>query len=177
LKKILLLSLLLSSLYSDAKIYLGVGAANYTENSKDSDISNNSNMVKLKAGYGVRSAYAVELSVDYVDNKPTNNTPWKAKYGFNVEVIKSFDFNIYINPFIKIGFGAGIIDNRDNNLLSKTYGSFNTGAGLFIPISKHFDIEMSYTHSDISYEKDNILHEFNQTSYTNSYYIGVNTRF
>ena len=176
-KKILLLSLLLSSLYSDAKIYLGAGYTSYNETSDDTDATNNTNAVKLKAGYGVREAYSVEVSVDYIDNTPSIKAPWSAKYGFNVDLIKAFDFGIYVNPFVKIGFGAGIIDNRDNDFLSKTYGTFNSGGGLYIPISKHFDIELSYTYSSLSYEKDNTLQEFNETSHVNNFYMGANVRF
>jgi len=177
LKKILLLSLLLTSLYSDAKLYIGTGYSGYSETSKDTDASNTSGAIKIKAGYGVREAYAVEISADYIQNTPSTEAPWSAKYAFNVDLIKAFDFGIYVNPFVKVGFGAGIIDNRDNNLLSKTYGSFNLGTGVYIPLSEHFDIEVCYTYMDLSYEKDNTLQEFNQTSYVNSLYLGINARF
>jgi len=179
LKKIILLSLLLTSLYSDAKIYLGAGYTAYAESSKDSDATNDSNALKIKAGYGVREAYAVEFSLDYIANTPTLEAPWKAKYGFNVALIKAFDLDIYVNPFVKAGFGAGIIDNRDNSFMSKTYGSFNMGGGVYIPLSKNYDIEISYTYNNLSYEKNeqDKLQAFNQTSYVNIAYIGINTRF
>ena len=176
-KKILLLSLLLTSLYSDASIYLGVGYADYMESSRDTDATNNSNAVKLKAGYGVRESYSVEFSLDYIANTPTAEAPWSAKYGFDVALIKAFDFDIYVNPFVKAGFGAGIIDNRDNSFLSKTYGSFNMGGGVYIPLSQSYDIEVSYTYNNLSYEKDDILQSFNQKSHVNILYIGINSRF
>ena len=111
-KKIILFSLLLTSiLYSDAKIYMGVGGGVYNEtldNTASTSIS--ANMARIKVGYGDREAYAIEFSVDYVDNSETlldiNGTVADGpRYGMNVELIKAFDFDIYINPFVKAGFG------------------------------------------------------------------------
>jgi len=179
LKKFILISLLLTSLYSDAKIYLGAGYSGYVENLNDSDLTNTSSAYKIKAGYGIRNSFAVEFSVDYIDNTISTDAPWSAKYGFNIELIKAFDFGIYVNPFIKAGFGAGIIDNRANDFMSKSYGSFNTGLGMYIPLSTSYDIEVSYSYNNLSYEKNEAdkLQSYNQTSHVNSLYIGINTRF
>ena len=59
-KKIILFSLLLTSLYADAKIYMGVGGGIYNEtldNSAETSIS--SNMARVKVGYGVREALSL----------------------------------------------------------------------------------------------------------------------
>ena len=158
---------------------MGAGYALYDESSQDTDATNSSNSIELKAGYGVREAYAVEFSIDYITNTPSSEAPWSAKYAFNIALVKAFDFDIYVNPFLKVGVGAGIIDNRDNDLMSKTYGSFNMGGGIYIPLSKHYDIELSYAYNNLSYEKnqDEKLQSAYQTSHVNIAYIGINTRF
>lgn len=178
-KKLVLISLLLTSLYSDAKLYMGAGYSGYAESLNDGDLTNSSSAYKIKAGYGIRESFAVEFSLDYIDNTVTNEIPWSAKYGFNVELIKAFDFGIYVNPFLKAGFGAGILDNRSNDSMSKTYGSFNLGGGMYIPLSESYDIEVSYSYNNLSYEKNEAdkLQSFNQTSHVNIVYIGINSRF
>ena len=181
-KKLLPLLLLFSSLlFAEAKIYLGAGYAYNSEtvkyNSSEDTISNNA--LRLKIGYGDRKAYAVELSLDYVDNKSSIfDSGDGKKYGFNVELLKAWDFDIYVNPFVKAGFGAGYLETpADLNNGSLTYGSWNLGTGIFIPINEHFDIELAYEYKYVSYQKlDNDLAS-NPTSSLNIGYIGVNFRF
>lgn len=175
-KKItLLLFLLISSLVAESKIYIGTGYGYYNESSdlantiQGATFSNNS--VKLKAGYGIRESYAIEFSVDYIQGD-------EKKYDFNIDFVKAFDWGIYVNPFVKAGFGAGIIDNKSNNTKSLTYGSFNLSAGMFIPLNEHFDIEIAYDYKHLSYEKVNQLDATEgRTSNVNIGYVGINARF
>lgn len=178
-KKLLLTLLLGASLFADAKIYMGLGYENYNESYINTDLSTSNNALKVKAGYGVRDAYAVEFSLDYIDNSTRNSdTPFKAKYGFNVALLKAFDWGIYINPYFKAGFGAGIIDNRDNAALkSNTYGSFTLGTGFFIPITETYDLELSYLYNNLSYEKNDTTQSDFKRSHINILYFGFNTRF
>ncbi len=180
-KKIILFSLLLTSLYSDAKIYMGVGGGVYSETLDDTQSTNiTANMARVKVGYGVREAYAVEFSVDYVDNKeelfdPTDGT----RYGLNVELIKAFDWGIYVNPFVKAGFGMGymettIKDGED----SLSFGTYNLGVGTFIPINEYFDVELGYDYKYTSYQRaEQTLEAESMKSMSHTAYLGVNVRF
>jgi opacity protein-like surface antigen len=176
LKKVLLLSLLFSSLaFAEAKIYMGAGVGYSNEHTylANSPIEETytSKVARVKAGYGDRAAYAVEFSMDYIKND-TN------KYAFDINLIKAFDWGIYVNPFAKIGFGSGIIDNKNNSKKSLTYGSFNIGGGFFIPINEHFDVELSYEYKNLSYEKVNELDGTeSRTSHVNLGYLGLNFRY
>jgi opacity protein-like surface antigen len=179
LKKITLLLLLISSLlFAESKIYLGIGYAyDYeTISYQNNDKSINNNAARIKVGYGDRKAYAVEFSFDYVDNHSNIfDANDGKKYGFNVELLKAWDFGIYINPYLKAGFGAGYLETpADTYNGSLTYGSFNLGTGFFIPINEHFDIEIAYEYKDISYQK---LNSIKPTSTLHSGYIGVNFRY
>jgi len=160
---------------------MGVGGGIYNEtldNSAETSIS--SNMARVKVGYGVREAYAIEFSVDYVDNSEVLFAPNDgARYGLNVELIKAFDLGIYINPFIKAGFGMGymettIKDGED----SLSYGTFNLGLGTFIPMGEHLDLEVAYDYKYTSYQKvQQLSDEDIQKSMSHTGYIGVNVRF
>ena len=180
-KKIILFSLLLTSLYSDAKIYMGVGGGIYNETLDDTaSTSISANMARVKVGYGIREAYAIEFSVDYVDNSEVLFAPNDgARYGLNVELIKAFDFDIYINPFVKAGFGMGymettIKDGED----SLSFGTYNLGLGTFIPVGEHFDIEVAYDYKYTSYQKVEQLSDSNiRKSMSHTGYVGVNVRF
>jgi len=181
LKKIPLLLLISSLLLAQSSIYLGTG---YGYNKEDisynaKHFSKNNNAARIKIGYGDRKAYAVELSFDYVDNnKKIFNAQDGKKYGFNVELLKAFDFGIYVNPFLKAGFGAGYLETpADTTNSSLTYGTFNLGTGMFIPLNKHFDIELAYEFKNVSYQKlDNNL-TYSPSSTLHIGYIGVNFRF
>jgi len=177
--------LLTSFLYSDAKIYMGTGGGIYSETLDDTANTHiTANMAKVKIGYGVRESYAIEFSVDYIDNSEKlldiNGTVANgAKYCFNVELIKAFDWGIYINPFVKAGFGMGYMETTvDESKDSLSFGTFNLGAGTFIPISEHFDIELAYNYKYLSYQKiQQLSDEQIQKSTSHTGYIGVNVRF
>ena len=167
--------ILISSLFGDAKLYMGTGYGYYNETANLANSTQeptfSDSAIKLKAGYGVREAYAVEFCVDYIKGD-------EKKYDFNVDLVKAFDWGIYVNPYIKAGFGAGIIDNRNNTNKSLSYGSFNLSAGIFIPLDEHFDIELAYDYKHLSYQKVNEQDATeSRTSHVNIGYIGFNARF
>jgi hypothetical protein len=184
LKKILLFSLLITSLYADAKIYMGVGGGYLHETFSDTaSTTGSAEMARVKVGYGDREAYAVEFSLDMLKND-TNVFSTSGedgdKFGMNVELIKAFDFDIAINPYFKGGFGAGYFDIKHASKSSLNYGSFNLGLGFFIPINEHFDVEIGYDYKYVSYEKltdstGKILKEID--SHMNGAYVGFNVRF
>jgi hypothetical protein len=180
LKKLLyLLPLFSSILLAEAQIYFGTG---YTYNSESVSGINKtfqSNGARIKIGYGDISAYAIELSLDYIDNKQEifdNSDTYKV--GFNVELLKAFDFNLFFNPFVKAGFGAGYLKtNADVVNQSLTYGNWNLGTGLFIPLNKHIDFEIAYEYKSISYQKLDPALINNPTASINIGYIGINFRY
>ncbi len=169
-KKILLFLLITSALYSQSQVYMGASYGSFNESLSDETMKTNENpIIKLKVGYGIREAYAVEFSLDYtqVDANSTDVD----RYGLNVDLIKAFDLP-YVNPFFKAGFGAGYVNSGSNRL---TFGSFNLGTGLYIPINKHIDIEIAYDYKNISYERVNEAVEL--TSHINVVSAGLNFRF
>lgn len=178
-KKILLFSLLITSLYSDAKIYLGASTGGYLEQLDSNSKSSTTEMLTLKAGYGDIKAYAIEFSIDYINN----NTALFAqgdgiKYGMNVSLLKSFDFDIFFIPFVRVGFGAGKMDsNAKTNKSSLAYGSFNLGAGGFIPITDYLDIELGYDYRALTYEKADPALSSISKSNVNIIYAGFNIRY
>ncbi|MEA1892856.1 MAG: outer membrane beta-barrel protein [Campylobacterota bacterium] len=182
-KKILLILLLLTSLYSyeddvEAKIYTGISIGYMNESFSDQqDTAHSAEMLKFKIGYGVREAYAVEFSLDYIKNETDIFSEEDGdKYGLNVELIKAFDWDIFINPYFKAGFGAGYFHLKDSQKDSLNYGSFNLGLGFYIPINEHVDIAIGYDYKYVSYEKlDTIEDDIN--SFINGGYAGVNVRF
>lgn len=179
-KKILLFTLLLTSLYSDSKIYVGTSYGAYDEQFTGTlDAQSSSETVNIKVGYGDRKAYAVEFSVNRSETESkifSNNDG--IKYSINIELIKAFDFGIYINPFIKAGFGAGSmkIERELQNRLA--FGSFNLGFGTFIPINDYFDLELGYNYKQISYETITYISQrISYESDVNTVYAGFNVRF
>ena len=179
-KKILLFSLLITSLYSDAKIYLGASVGGYLEQLDSNSKSATTEMITLKAGYGDIKAYAVEFSLDYINNKTALFASGDGvKYGMNVSLLKSFDFDLFFIPFVRGGFGAGKMDsNAKANKNSLAYGSFNLGIGSFIPLSDSFDLEVGYDYRAVTYEKADAGNSTSiSKSNVNQLYVGVNYRF
>lgn len=145
----------------------------------DTENSISANMATFKVGYGIREAYAIEFSVDYVDNaEKLFKIDDGVKYCMNVELIKAFDFGIYINPFVKVGFGMGYMETTvKENDKSLSFGTYNLGLGTFIPINEHLDIELAYNYKYISYQKSDNLEDDSETSMANIGYVGLNVRF
>ena len=173
----------MSSLFAEAKIYLGTHYALYNESFNEVDASSSSDLVALKIGYGDIKAYAVEFSLEYARNKSTvfSSTPTTAtdgnKFGFNVALLKAFDLT-YLYPFIKVGFGTGYL-NIDRTLQdSLTYGSFQGTLGTYIPINDIFDAEVAYEIRHNSYQSVNqIVTKPSFSSVSNIVYFGLNFRY
>ena len=169
----------MTSLYADAKIYLGTSIGAYLEKMDSSSKSATTEMITLKAGYGDIKAYAVEFSFDYINNKTDLfATGDGVKYGMNVSLLKSFDFDLFFIPFARVGFGGGKMDSSAKaNKSSLAYGSFNLGIGSFIPLSDSFDLEVAYDYRALTYEKtDSTLSSISKST-VNLLYVGVNYRF
>jgi hypothetical protein len=181
LKKIILFLILISSLYanqSDAKIYLGTSYGYLNETFSESEYDSISlQTAKVKIGYGIRDSYAVEFSIDYTQkDKDVFSSKDGDRYGLNLELMKAFDFDIYINPFFKGGFGAGYLDIDNSSNSSLSYSSYNLAVGCFIPVNEHLDFELGYSYKFTSYEKiQEGVKELN--SHVNIGYLGVNVRF
>ncbi len=201
-KKIILLLLFIASLLdAESKVYFGTGYAYSSETityDEDEWVINNS-VARIKIGYGSKKAYAVELSFDYTDNSSRIfDLNDGKKYGFNIELLKAWDFGItedrlaelkdellktgdlgiYVNPYVKAGFGGGYLEtSTDIHNNSLGYGSFNLGAGLFIPINKNFDLEVAYEYRYTSYQKLDLSSTLIPSSHLNIGYVGINFRF
>ncbi len=180
-KQLVLLLIFITSLYGEAKIYMGANAAYqyeilYTSKKK---AFNNTQNYGIKLGYGDIKAYSVEFSIDYIPNKASffsdNDSE---KYNFNIELLKSFDLNMFFIPYAKVGFGTGSMSSERALQSDITYGSFNGGIGAFIPYSEYIDLEIGYLYKRISYEKFNLLSRYETpTADQSNTYIGCNFRF
>lgn len=180
-KILLLFFTIFAPLFAQAQLYIGSNIGYqyeifYANNKK---AFNNAQNITLKAGYGDISNYGVELSLDYTKNNSniisTNDSD---RFGFNIDILKAFDFDIFFNPYIKAGFGSGYMEVDRTGSSSITYGSFNVGGGLFIPISKHLDLEFGYVYKHLSYENINLLDEIQKpTAQQQTSYAGFNFRF
>ncbi|WP_457744087.1 outer membrane beta-barrel protein [Sulfurimonas sp.] len=174
-----LLILLTSSLFADAKVYVGTGLTRVDETLDATKKAIPNSVVSLKIGYGQRDSYAIEFSTYYTQNKSKYFSKNDAqKMGFDVDLIKAYDFGIYVNPYVKVGFGAGAIKtDADTINQSLTYGNFNAALGFFIPLSSQMDLELAYQYKYLSYEKIDVTTSANPTSHSNGIYFGFNIRF
>lgn len=180
-KIILLFILLLPSLYADAKLYFGT---NYTyfyetlQTQKQTAYSSTHN-IGIKAGYGRRDAYAFEFSVDATQNDANIISENDAeKLSLNIELLKAFDLDLFFNPYIKAGFGAGYlkVDRKTSSTIN--FGSFNFGSGIFISLSDWIDLELGYLYKNISYEKANLIDQkIELNSDQHGAYAGIIFRF
>lgn len=167
-------------LCAEAEVYIGAGYAYVNEKlTKTPATSVNNNMAKIKIGYGERDAYAVEFSLNYIDNKKQLlATDDKEKYGFDVELMKAWDFDIYVLPFVRVGLGAGKMKSSARTGSSSiSYGSFNGTLGTLIPMGDDFDLEIAYEYKKISYQKLNSSTSAYPESHQNAVYTGINFRF
>jgi len=187
LKRFILLLLLVSfsTLFAKSDVYIGFGLSRVKESfdpylqyiPQQKSIDNSE--LAMKVGYGARDAYAVEFSLNYLQNHSKLYADGDAqKLGFNVSLLKAYDFNIYINPYLKAGFGAGMLKSDVDAINgSLTYGNFHLGGGIFIPLSSQMDIELAYEYQFISYEKIDLDNASNPKSHSNGLYAGFNIRF
>ena len=179
-KKIILFLLLISSLYSDAKVYMGLGAGFMNEAFSDNANSTNSaEMGKIKIGYGDREAYAIEFSFDYLKNDESifsTTGEDSDKFGMNIELIKSVNWDIYILPYFKVGIGSGYFDISADDQTSLNYSSVNFGLGFLVPVNEHVDFEVGYDYKYVSYEELTSSGE-QIGSHLNGVFTGINFRF
>jgi len=179
LKKITLFLLLISSLYSDPMLYLGLGHGYYEERYTDVDAQSSNTMNTFKIGYGDRKAYAIELSLQNLKNSAKifslNDSD---KNTININLIKAFNFDLLPIPFFRTGIGAGVFDIDGQFQKTLHFSSFNLGLGMFIPINESFDFELSYTQKFISYEGiDTITEDVSYESTMSITNFGFNIRF
>jgi len=181
LKKIILLTLLITSLYSKATVYVGADYGYYSEDFDSIDAKSSSTLTRLKVGYGDIKSYAAEFSLEYAMNKSnifSVNGQDGNKLGFDIALIKAYNFNKYFYPYVKVGFGSGVLEISRSVQSRLSYGSFNLGAGFYIPISRHVDIELAYLYKQVSYEPiDYISYRKSYKSKINTTSLGINIRF
>ncbi len=183
-KKIILFFLFCINLFAEPQTYIGMNYGGTYEKFTTAKATESSPFLNLKAGYGVRDGYGVEIYFEYVQNKSKIFSSDPAtkydgnKYAINIALVKSFDFDIYVLPFVKAGFGAGsfkVARTLDKRL---SYGSFNLGTGIYIPITKHYDIELGYRYKSISHEGLNLISQtIIHTANAYSAYVGFNFRY
>lgn len=184
-KIIILFLLLINTLFAEAKLYLGSNYGIFEEKfTNEIEATSSTQIAKVKLGYGVREAYAIELSLEYIENQSkifSSNNELNSdgdKYGINVDLIKAFDLDILILPYLKAGFGSGWFDIQRELQNRLFYSSFNLGTGIFIPISENFDFELGYEYKYTSYESvDTIAKKLSYQSNTNIAFFGFNVRF
>ncbi len=164
----------------DAKFYMGLGGGvQYEKFTDEKGTKNTPAFGALKFGYGDRRAYAVEFTLNYIDNKSnifSNND--KQRYGMDVMFVKAYNISKYVYPLFRAGFGAGEmkVERKLENKIA--YSSYNLGAGAFFPFTEHFDIEATYEYRYTSYESvDLIAEKLKLQSHINQIYFGVNYRF
>lgn len=181
---ILFLTILgVTALSANSKMYFGTGIFRVNETVLPylhyPQTKHLNSEIAAKIGYGDRNSYAAELAIDYVHNHSKYFAQGDAqKFGFNLSLLKAYDFGIYVNPFLKAGFGAGYFKtNADATNSSLTYGNFHLGGGFFIPLSKQMDIELAYEYRFVSYEKIVLTDKTNPKSHINALYAGFNIRF
>jgi opacity protein-like surface antigen len=166
-------------LADEGRIYLGVSYLNVNEEFRNIDAKSSSNGAALKFGYGLRDAYAIEFSFEAQKNESDIfSLDDGDRYAVNIELLKAFDLDIYALPFIKAGFGAGYM-KVDRELQEElNFGSFNFGAGCFLPLDDTFDLELAYSRKSISYESVDLASQTKEyKSDSNSIYLGLNARF
>ena len=183
-KKLLLFFLFFTSLNAQEQLYFGLGSSYMKEVFTSLDAKDTSLHTRFKIGYGDIKAYAVELSIESMKNSskifsaPSSNSLDGDKLGLNIELLKAFDFDIYLYPFVRAGFGTGSMDISRELQESLSYGSFNLGAGVFIPLYKNVDVELGYEYRSISYEAiDTIITKNSYKSNANALFFGFNARF
>jgi opacity protein-like surface antigen len=171
---------LVVSLYADAKFYVGTDYGIFKESmSGNTSAYSESGISTLKLGYADRETYGIEFSLDYTKNKSNIFSADDGdRFGLNINLLKAFDYNIYILPYIKAGIGAGFlsIDRAVDDKLY--YSSYNIGTGVLLPVNENFDFEIGYDYKYTSYESINMVSEkLLFSSHINVVYAGFNIRY
>jgi hypothetical protein len=185
LKKIILFLLLISSLYSDAKVYIGANIGTFNESfNGDTEAFSSSQLATIKIGYADRDTYGVEFSLDYMKNRSKifssdEKTQTDGdRYGLNVSLTKAFNYDIYIIPYVKGGFGAGVLDIKRVTQDNLFYGLFNIGGGILLPVNENFDFEIGYDYKYSSYKAiDMVVEKMIYKSNIHVAYFGFNVRY
>jgi len=178
-KNIIILTAFLSSLYADAGFYIGANVGGVNEIFKNYDDKKSTmQRTTLKAGYGDIKAYAIEFTLEQtISNEEILSKKDSNRYSFNVELLKAFDFDTFVNPYIKAGFGSGALKISDEKQDKLRFGSYNLGVGTFVPLKYGFEVEVGYSYRYFSYEKIESRNNKVYKSHQNSIYTGVNYRF
>lgn len=159
---------------------MGLGGGVQYETYNDDESSKNTPYFgSMKFGYGDIHAYAIELVLNYIDNK-SNIFSYddKQRYGLDVMFLKAFDITEVLYPFVRAGFGAGEmqVDRKIENKIS--YSSYNIGAGTFVPLTEHIDLEVTYEYRFTSFKSvDLIVEKRKLQAHVNQIYFGINYRF
>ena len=178
-KYFLLFSLLFSSLFAEAQIYIGSSIGVFKESIYDRPNTDNLSTARLKFGYGDIAAYAFELSLDAIDaDTQETSLVQNNRYALTVAVLKAFDFDIGLNPFLKVGFGTGYYkEDISGESVTRHYGHYTAGSGIFIPLGNYFDLEAGYEYKFLSYENTNEGSTKSKKAHANQVYFGFNVRF
>lgn len=176
----------LGILQADPTLYVGVGGIGGSEsfNVKNPGLKDEQTQavisgVQFKAGYGDRSAYAVEFDLGYA-RYDTNifSSEDTDYYYFDLSLIKAFDFDIGFYPFFKLGYGTGELEIKRTLANSLSSGSFFGGIGAFIPLLEYVDLEISGIYRVKSWEDLDLIGSYVETSsHLFEPYVGVNFRF
>ena len=190
-KIIIILTFSVLSLFGsdNVKAYIGFGGGILNESLnhispivKTQKKDDSSAFASIKIGYGDIRAYAIELSINYIQNRSDIfSTDDKDRFGADIMFVKAFNFTKFFYPFARVGFGAGEMRIKQGTPIQRTktaYSSYNLGGGVFYPLYSSFDIELSYEYRYMSYQS----YTENNTSYRpkshlNQFYIGFNYRF
>jgi opacity protein-like surface antigen len=187
-KKLLITSLFLSTaLFAEAQVYVGIlGGIDAESVGKPYNKNVSSPVGKLQIGYGDIKNYSVQLGFLYDKNTQnvfSTGTNDKEKYSMDVELIKAFDLGWKLSPFLKAGFGAGYFNTDINyggtsNKTSLNFSSYNAGAGIYYPLSTHFNLEAGATYKAVSYQQiDSTSSDKGTTSKVIFSYAGIDYRF
>ena len=155
------------------------GGLQYEKFTNETGTKNTPAFGALKFGYGDRRAYAIEFVLNYIDNKSNIfSSSDKQRYGMDVMFVKAYNLSKYLYPLIRAGFGAGEMKVERKLEKKIAYSSYNIGAGAFIPLGEHIDLEANYEYRFTSYESvDLIAEKLKLQSHINQLYLGINYRF
>jgi len=167
--------------WAEPQVFLGFGGGSTAE--KFSSESINKTVTgyhgKVTAGYGDRKAYLVQIGLSYIQY---DQNIFSSNDGYNlyldIDLIKAFDFGIGFYPFVKAGFGAGKM-KVDRSVQSELgNGDFHLGGGVYVPLGKYVDLEISFVSKGKNWERVNLLATDEEVkSAAIEPYFGINFRY
>ncbi len=185
-KKLILIILMSVAAWAQAGIYTGFGTSYSSEHFtaistgfEEKTMSAAMQSVKVKAGYGVRGGYAIEVALGYGEYDKNIFSDNDGEFiSLDLDIIKSFDFDLGFQPFIKLGFGAGYMTVDRVLESSLANGSFQVGGGVYIPLGSSFEIEMNVIYRGRNWENVDLIGDPAEVSTSVvEPYIGLNYRF